>query len=142
MKTSSSYIKREYKDVAGTFDHVAKSPNIALLGMLPISNKVAMAVYKETGVMLTAVGIYSRNTNDPDAVKAKERVLELLENYKDILQMHGFYLDKEKKLIKFDVIISFDAQDRESLWKEICQKMRELYPGYEIQINLDSDTSD
>ncbi len=107
-----------------------------------LSNKVAMAVYKETGVMLTAVGIYSRNTNDPDAVKAKERVLELLENYKDVLQMHGFYLDKEKKLVKFDVIISFDAQDRESLWKEICQKMRELYPGYEIQINLDSDTSD
>jgi len=51
MKTSSSYIKREYKDVAGTFDHVAKSPNIALLGMLPISNKVAMGI-NDTGIWL------------------------------------------------------------------------------------------
>ena len=107
-----------------------------------LSNKIAMEVFNEHGIILTAVGIYSRNTNDSEATEAKEKVLNILEGYKNVLQMHGFYFDKEKKIIKFDIIISFDSKDREAECQEIMQEVLKAFPGYSLKINLDSDTSD
>ena len=107
-----------------------------------LSNEIIMAVYKEHRVILTAVGIYSRNSSDPEAVKAKEKILALLEGHKDVLQMHGFYMDKEKKIIKFDTVISFDAPDREAECNSILQEVLAAFPGYSVKINLDSDMSD
>lgn len=107
-----------------------------------LSNKVMVEVFNKHGVILTAVGIYSRNTNDQEATDAKEKVLEILESHKDVLQMHGFYMNKEMKIIKFDVIISFDVKDRETECARILQEVSKEFPGYSVKINLDSDTSD
>ena len=107
-----------------------------------LTNEISLAVYKERRVILTAVGIYSRNTSDPIVVEAKEKILEILEGHKDVLQMHGFYLDKEKKIIKFDTVISFDAQDREAECDSIFQEVLTAFPGYSVKINLDTDMSD
>ena len=107
-----------------------------------LSNKVMLEVFNKHGVILTAVGIYSRNTNDQEATAAKEKVLNILENYKDVLQMHGFYLNREVKIIKFDVIISFEAKDREAEYAQILQEVSRVFPGYSVKINLDTDMSD
>lgn len=107
-----------------------------------LSNKVMVEIFNKHGVILTAVGIYSRNTNDQEATDAKEKVLEILESHKDVLQMHGFYMNKEMKIIKFDVIISFDVKDREAECARILQEVSKEFPGYSVKINLDSDTSD
>ena len=107
-----------------------------------LSNKIALAVYKETRVILTAVGIYSRNTSDPAAMEAKEKVIAILEDHKDVLQMHGFYLDKEKQIIKFDVVISFESKDREAECNSIVQEVTAAFPGYSVKVNLDADMSD
>ena len=107
-----------------------------------LSNKVTLEVFNKHGVILTAVGIYSRNTNDQEATAAKEKVLTILENYKDVLQMHGFYLNREVKIIKFDVIISFEAKDREAEYAQILQEVSREFPGYSVKINLDTDMSD
>ena len=107
-----------------------------------LSNKVTLEVFNKHGVILTAVGIYSRNTNDQEATAAKEKVLNILENYKDVLQMHGFYLNREVKIIKFDVIISFEAKDREAEYAQILQEVSREFPGYSVKINLDTDMSD
>lgn len=107
-----------------------------------LSNQIILNVYKQHRVILTAVGIYSRNTSEPEAVTAKEKIISILEGYKNVLQMHGFYFDKKKKIIKFDVIISFDSKDREAECASILQAALQEFPGYSIKINLDSDMSD
>ena len=56
--------------------------------------------------------------------------------------MHGFYFDKEKKIIKFDTVISFDAPDREAECHSIIQDVLAAFPDYSVKINLDSDMSD
>ena len=58
------------------------------------------------------------------------------------MQMHGFYLDRTEKTIKFDIIISFDAKNRHQIYKEILKEISEAYPEYDLQIQLDSDISD
>ena len=89
-------------------------------------------------MILTAIGVYSRNTTDAEAAEARDKILTLVGETEHALQMHGFYLQREKKLIRFDVVASFDA-DRESLYREIYDKVAALYPDYTLQIVLDTD---
>ena len=99
---------------------------------------ITTKVYLEHNVILTAIGVYSRNTTDAEAAEVRDKILKLVGETEHALQMHGFYLQREKKLIRFDVVASFDA-DRESLYREIYDKVAALYPDYTLQIVLDTD---
>ena len=99
-------------------------------------------MYLKTHVILTAVGVYSYNTQDEKAVAVKNEIRGILEKYDHILQMHGFYLDEAEKRIKFDVIIAFEAPDRDGEYEEILKEVSERYPDYSVRINLDADMSD
>ena len=107
-----------------------------------LSIKITNAIYKENNVALSAIGIYSHNSNTSEAAKYLEGIKEITDQYKDVMQIHGFYLSKEDKLIKFDIIISFDAKDREEQFKEIREKISQKYPDFKIHMNLDADLSD
>ena len=47
-----------------------------------------------------------------------------------------------KKTIRFDVIISFDAKDREAVYQHIVNDVSELYPDYKLLVALDTDFSE
>ena len=99
-------------------------------------------VYKKHNVYLTAIGIYSINTKDKEAGKIKETVRKIVTANKNVLQFHGFYFNKEDKAISFDMIIDFACEDKDQVFKEIHDKVQELYPEYKIRITLDADISD
>jgi hypothetical protein len=107
-----------------------------------LSVQIARDVYQQHGVIITAVGIYSRNTSSPEATQIRMEIYELLQNYREVVQMHGFYLDHERKTIKFDIVMTFEAEDRQAEFKEICGRVQEMYPDYRVFINLDDDISD
>ena len=104
--------------------------------------KISMDVYQKHHVILTAVGVYSVNTRDPEAVEAQEKVRKMVMENPYVLQMHGFYLDKQEKTIRFDLVISFDAPDRAAVHREICEKVHKLYPDYTPEIAMDTDFSE
>ena len=106
-----------------------------------ITRKVQAEVYKETGVILTGVGVYSYNTGDDEAARIRNRVLEVVMSHDWALQMHGFYLDTEKKDMRFDVVVSFDVEAGEAI-AGLCEEIRSLYPGYSVFIAHDIDVSD
>lgn len=54
------------------------------------------------------------------------------------LQVHGFYVDTKNKIIRFDVVLSFDVERDEAL-KVIEEEIFTLYPDYKIQIVPDID---
>ena len=56
--------------------------------------------------------------------------------------MHGFYLDRAEKTIRFDVVVSFDAKDRGQVYREICEKVQGEYPDYKLQVAMDTDFSE
>ena len=104
--------------------------------------KVTMDVYQKHDVILTAIGVYSINTKDADAVAARERVLEIVTGNPYVLQMHGFYLDKKEKTLRFDIVVSFDAKDRRQVYREICEKVGQEFPDYTLQVAMDTDFSE
>ncbi len=101
--------------------------------------EITVAVYQKHNVLLTAIGVYSVNTKDPEAAAVREAVRAAVLRHEHALQMHGFFLDREKKTIRCDVVISFDAGDREKLYREIVEEIQALYPDYSLQVALDTD---
>ena len=122
--------------------HIEVPENMTAKEIDDLSIKITNAIYKENNVALSAIGIYSHNSDTSEAAKYLEGIKEITDQYKDVMQIHGFYLSKEDKLIKFDIIISFDAKDREEQFKEIHKKICKKYPDFKIHMNLDADLSD
>jgi hypothetical protein len=56
-----------------------------------------------------------------------------------VLQMHGFYFDEAAKTLRFDVVVSFDAQDRGAVCQEVSERVQELYPDFTLQVAMDTD---
>ena len=52
-----------------------------------------------------------------------------------------FYLDREKKSIRFDVVISFDAEDRKAVYTAVVEDIQKAFPDYELRIAMDLDLS-
>lgn len=106
-----------------------------------LTRRIEMKVYNATGVILTAVGVYSYNTEDEDANKIKNAVQEAVLSKDWTIQFHGFYIDIEHKEMRFDVVMTFEA-DREEGVKILCDEIKGLYPEYEVSITADIDISD
>lgn len=106
-----------------------------------LTRKLEMNVYKETGIILTGVGVYSYNTSDTEVAHIRNEVQEMVMAHDWSLQMHGFYLDIEKHTMRFDVVLSFDIDPKEGI--EIIRKeVQEAYPEYELNIIADVDIAD
>ena len=107
-----------------------------------LTRKLTAAVYEKTGVILTAVGVYSSNTKDALAVKTRKRVSEIALSHEHVMQMHGFYFDSEEKSIRFDIIVSFDAKDRREVCRQVTADIQNAFPDYRLEIVLDTDFSE
>ena len=99
-------------------------------------------VYKKHQVILTAIGLYSVNTKDEYVIEAKKKVTEIVLSHPHVLQMHGFYMNKEKMTIRFDIVVSFDAKDRRTVYKGVLDDVQKAYPDYTLQIAMDTDFSE
>ena len=101
--------------------------------------KVSMEVYEKHGVMLSAISVYSYNTKDPEAVAARGKVSSIAMADPNVLQMHGFYLDKEEKTLRFDLVVSLDAKDRAQVFREVLDSVQKEFPEYTIRAVMDTD---
>ena len=103
-----------------------------------LTRKLQYKLYKKTGIVLIALGVYSFNTQDEEARNIRENVEKRVMSHDWALQVHGFYLDTEKKILRFDVVLSFEVDRKESLDK-IKAEIESLYPDYQVQIVPDLD---
>ena len=104
--------------------------------------EIQIAVHDKHRVILTAVGVYSVNTKDDEAKAVEQKIREIVFTHEHVLQMHGFYLTKETKTIRFDVVVSFDAPDRRNTYNQIIADVKETFPDFELQVALDTDFSE
>ena len=107
-----------------------------------LTRKIMKTVYQKHHVILAAIGIYALNTKDKDVIEIRNKISSIVHSYESVLQMHGFYLNKNEKIINFDIIIDFSNENREDVYKEIYNKIKELYPEYELNITMDIDILD
>ena len=107
-----------------------------------LTRKISKDIYKKHSVIMTAIGIYSINTQDQEIIQIREQISKIVHSYKTVIQMHGFYINKKEKIINFDIIIDFSDKQREQTFKKIYRKLQKEYPDYNLNITLDYDISD
>lgn len=118
-------------------------PDVLTAGWIDnLKRSITRKVSKETGVELMGLTIYAVNSRDAEANKVQESIRKLTEEYPEIIGMHGFYMDKVDKEIKFDIVTGFDFKDTRTLRHEIRDKVRELYPDYAIRVVTKKDFAD
>lgn len=105
-----------------------------------LTREIAYQIYAEFGITVT-IGIYAANDKGEFGV-IKDEIESIIREYKEILQIHGFYVDKEKSNVFFDLIIDFDAKDKKKIESEIVAKLKEKFPEYNYNIILDPDITD
>ena len=103
-----------------------------------LNRRIETKVYKESGVILTGIGVYSYNTSDDEAVKMRNLVQKAVLSHDWALQLHGFYANTKNKTMRFDVVLSFDIDRAEALGV-LTEEMQALFPDYALQIVPDID---
>ncbi|MBR3265770.1 MAG: cation transporter [Erysipelotrichaceae bacterium] len=104
--------------------------------------EIQLKVYNEHHVVLTAIGVYSINTKDQEAIEIEKKVRKIVFSHENVRQMHGFYLMKDRKTMRFDLVISFDAADRKAEFDEVISDVQKAFPDYKLQAALDTDYSE
>ncbi len=106
-----------------------------------LTRRVQQKVFRETGVILTGIGVYSYNTTNEEAAEIRNTVQSLVLSHDWALQLHGFYADTEQKTLRFDVVLSFDV-DRQEALQTLHSEVQARYPDYHLIIVPDADVSD
>ena len=100
---------------------------------------ITLEVARKHRVILTAIGVYSVNTRDEDVIRTREKVKEIAFSHEHVKQIHGFHLKKDQKSMRFDVVISFDAENRRAVWEAVAADVQKAFPDYELQVAMDTD---
>ncbi len=103
---------------------------------------IQTTVYAEHHVILTAIGVYSMNTQDEEVIDKRKKVHEIVFSHPYVTQMHGFYLMKDERVMRFDIVISFDAKDRRAVYNDVMADVQKAFPDYQFLVALDTDFSE
>ena len=146
----------EEEDVLGAYDvtlfnygpnrnygsvHIELPDTMSVDDVDRITRRIQGDVYSRTGIILTGIGVYSHNTSDDTAAQMRNAIQKTVMSHDWALQMHGFYVDTEKKTIRFDAVLSFDVDRNEAL-KTLYGEVSAVYPDYEVMIVPDVDVAD
>ena len=106
-----------------------------------LTRRITKEVYLEFGIIIT-VGIYASNTSDERSSRLKDEISTVISEFNEVIQMHGFYVDFDKNVINFDIIIDFRAEEPQKIRDELYNILVEKYRDYRFDIVLDMDFSD
>ena len=119
--------------------HIEVPDTFSAADLDQLIRSIQEAVAAKHNVILTAIGVYSINTSDEEIMAARKKVHDIVFSHKHILQMHGFYMIKETKNMRFDIVISFDAEDRKALYSEVVADVQQAFPDYQLRVAMDTD---
>ena len=146
-----------FPDVSGAYDlvlnnygpdkfngsvHIEVPDTYSAAELDELLRSITTEVFLKHNVVLTAVGVYSVNTRNDEAAKMRDRVYKAALSHEYVTQTHAFYVNEEKKTMRFDAVISFDAPDRRAIYNEITAEIQKLYPDYTLMVAMDTDFTD
>ena len=117
--------------------HIEVDDTMSALEIHKLSRNISEKVYNDFSIILTP-GIYARNNRYSEIRDEIERIAG---EYDDVIEVHGFIVYEDEKLITFDLIVDFKG-DREKIKEEIISKIKAEYPEFDYFIIDDYDISD
>ena len=105
-----------------------------------LERRLAGSVYAEHGVILAGIGIYSVNTKDDELKQLRTDVTHLISAHEGVLQIHGFYANRDTRTVSVDIILDFELPDREAAFEAIRKELAEAFPEWNFVMTMDLDT--
>ena len=146
-----------FEEVSGSYDliihnygpetligsvHIEVPDTITAHRLDELQRAIMRKVAEETGVIMTGISVYAKNTQDAKVREMEEYARKVTFSHEHALQLHGFYVDEPEKRVTFDVVIDYDEKEQQKVIEEIRSAMREKYPDYAVYVTLDYDISD
>ena len=98
-----------------------------------IIRDIQLDVYYKHHIILTAVGAYPINKTNRIIVNKKDDISKIIFSHEYIDELHGLYVDEIDKEIRFDLIISLDANNRLEVLEEVVRDVKKHFPDYNIE---------
>lgn len=148
---------KEFPEVSGAYDlilhnygpdtwqgsvHVEVPDTMTAVELDTLTRKIQEKVLVEHRVLLTAVSVYSINSHDEEVMAIKQKVIDTISGREYVRGVHGFYINMLEKQMRFDVVVSFDAPSRRSVCNDAVAAVKEAFPEYDIEANMDADFSE
>ncbi len=117
--------------------HIEVDADLTAVEIDEITREITDRVYEKEKVLMTGVGIYAKTTENHKTTGILDVIRKAAHKHKNVLQIHGFYVNFEKKLIRFDMIVGFEEKNREAVYKQVLEDVRAGCEGFDIQIMMD-----
>ena len=143
-----------HKEVKGVYDvvlqdhgpdrytaslHIEVEDTLSADELDDLSRQITKEVYLAHNVALTAIGVYSVNTKDPEVIRIRKEVSDLVRRHEEVVQMHGFNIDTDKKEMRLDIVVSLDSKNRDQVYHVILDELKEKYPDHSFMVTMDTD---
>ena len=119
--------------------HIEVEDSCSVSRLDELNREIMLDVNQKHNVILTAVGVYSVNTQDPEVIRFRKEISERVLSHEYAKQVHGFFYNKTEKAVRFDVVISFDADSRQAVLEKIREDLSQKYPEYSFSMAMDMD---
>ncbi|MCR4660774.1 MAG: cation diffusion facilitator family transporter [Clostridia bacterium] len=120
--------------------HIGVNENLTAKEIQAIERKISMLMYNKYNTIMT-VGIYAENLSDEESKNKLKNILDIIQKYPTVLQIHGFYVDEEIHSINYDLVISFDDTKPEETIEKIRKETELANEGYAVFVQYDQDFS-
>ena len=107
-----------------------------------LTRQITEAVLAKNNVYLSAIGIYSKNTDDADVIALREEIKKYALSYEGVTGFHGFYFNKAAGKISFDLVITLDIKDRNAAYANVVAALKSKYSMYDFTIGMDMDVNE
>ena len=86
-----------------------------------LTSEISQGALSRYNVTLT-VGIYAENSQTKAHQAMRRHLEEIIEHYPAVLQSHGFYVDDQRKLVTFDLVIDYFYREKLKLKNRIVRE--------------------
>ena len=116
--------------------HIEVADDMDACQIHELTRTISRGLFDRFNIIAT-VGIYAENTTGEFAEMKKE-LLRITDSKPEILQTHGFYVDKGQNTVFFDLVIDF-KKDANAVRDDVVSAMREKYPDFKYNVVVDTD---
>ena len=146
-KTISSF-----EDVRGAYDlvlnnygpdrytgsvHIEVSDQLNANQIDKIERMITDCIATQYNVFLTGISVYSTNENNENYRLIRSKLNRIVFKNRHVLQLHGLYIEND--MIRFDVVMSLDANNRADEFRKIKDEVQKEFPDKQIIMVMDTD---
>ena len=106
-----------------------------------LTRSISELMFAKYGIIMT-VGVYSVATGENKNAELQRSVIQTLTRQEHVVQVHGFYFDKDRNYLSVDVVPDRSVTDDEAFVRLLSDTLKPLVPDTRISVVIDHNYCD